>query len=101
MIRSIRRGRTSRLSTTTSGLGAVLDHVHHGEQVILAAVNLLPDELVRVCRRSGIAASPADKCLAILRVVSRNTALGVLGEEGVEGCNFGLAVNRGQGVDIP
>lgn len=101
MIRSFRRRRTSSLSTTTSSLSSVLDHVHHGEQVILATVNLLPDELVRVRCRPGVAASPADKRLSILGIVSRDAALGVFGEEGVEGYNFGLAVNRGQGVDIP
>lgn len=101
MIGGIRGRRAPRLPPAARGLGAVLDHVHHGEQVVLAAVDLLPDELVRVRRRPGVAPSPAHKRLAVLGVVPGDPALGVPGEEGVEGCDSGLAVNRGQGVDIP
>lgn len=63
--------------STPSRLGLALDKLHQGVEIIGSFVDVLPNEFRGVCCRAGVAASSANKDLAIIFGRLFDLAIGV------------------------
>jgi hypothetical protein len=95
-------GRSTPLdSSLACGLGARFDQIDQSEDVVAGAEYFLPNEFLCVGGGSCVAATAADKCLAIIGRGSLNLAPGMLAKEDFDGCDLGFAVDGSQRVDVP
>lgn len=84
MIGTILRGLAPGAPLAPCSLCALLDKLNQLEYISSRVEELLPDELVGVGSRAGVAASPADKRLSKVGGLSGDLPGGVLLEEGFE-----------------